>query len=79
MRGLGIESDEDIISKITYDLSDIKMLNLIRSSIINSVDENGNSIHTKEEAIEYLITKIKKNKKISLTDEVIAKKQKIMY
>jgi DNA-directed RNA polymerase II subunit RPB2 len=79
LRGLGIESDQDIISLITYDLNDTKMLNLIRSSIINSFDENGNVIHTKEEAIEYLITKIKKNKKISQTDENIANIQKKMY
>ena len=79
MRALGVEEDQRIISYITYDLDDTKMLNMIRPSIINSVDENNNPIRTKEEAIEYLITKIKRNKRISQTDENLAKIQKRMY
>ena len=55
------------------------MLNLLRPSVINSIDEAGNTIKTKEEAIEYLITKLKKNKRIFYADEKIAKIQKIMY
>ena len=79
MRALGVEEDQRIISYITYDLEDTKMLNMIRPSIINSVDENNNPIRTKEEAIEYLITKLKRNKRISQTDENLAKIQKRMY
>jgi len=79
MRALGIEEDERIISYITYDLTDNKMLNMIRTSINSSVDENNNPIKTKEEAIEFLITKLKRNKRISQTDEEIAKIQKRMY
>ena len=79
MRALGVESDQDIISYITYDLEDTKMLNLVRASVANCVDEAGVAIRTKEEATEYLITKLKRNKRISQTDEVIAKKQKKMY
>jgi DNA-directed RNA polymerase beta subunit len=79
MRALGVEEDQRIISYITYDLEDTKMLNSIRPSIISSVDENGNPIRTKEEAIEYLITKLKRNKRISQTDENLAKIQKRMY
>jgi len=79
MRALGIEEDQRIISYITYDLSDTKMLNLIRPSVIFSVDEEGNQIRTKEEATEYLIGKLKRNKRISQTDEVLAKIQKKMY
>jgi DNA-directed RNA polymerase beta subunit/intein/homing endonuclease len=79
MRALGIEEDQRIISYITYDLSDTKMLNLIRPSVIFSVDENGNQIRTKEEATEYLISKLKRNKRISQTDESLAKIQKKMY
>ena len=78
-RALGVESDQSIISHITYDLNDIKMINLIRPSVVQSVDELGNSIKTKEEAIEYLITKLKRNKRISQTDEDIAKIQKKLY
>lgn len=79
MRALGIESDQNIISYITYDLEDTKMLNLIRPSVTNSIDEFGNLIRTKEEAVEYLITKLKKNKRISQSDESIAKEQKKIY
>ena len=78
MRALGLESDKDIISNITYDLEDTEMLNLLRPSINYCEDENGNPIKTKEEAINYLITKVIKHRRISQTNEEIAKKQKIM-
>ena len=55
------------------------MLNYIRPSVAFSNDENGVPIRTKEEAIEYLITKLKKNKRISQSDESLAKIQKKMY
>ena len=79
MRALGVEADQNIISHITYDLEDTKMLNYIRPSVAFSNDENGVPIRTKEEAIEYLITKLKKNKRISQSDESLAKIQKKMY
>ncbi len=79
MRALGVEEDQRIISYITYDLSDTKMLNLVRPSTVNSADEEGNPIRTKEEAIEYLIGKLKRNKRISQSDEALAKIQKKMY
>ena len=79
MRALGVEADQNIISYITNDLEDTKMLNLVRPSVANSTDETGNSIRTKEEAIQYLITKLKKNKRISQSDESLAKVQKKMY
>jgi len=77
-RAFGIESDKDIISRITYDLNDIKMINLLRASMDKSVDDNGNSIKTKDEAIEYLSNKLRKNKMISQSDEALAKIQKKM-
>ena len=79
MRALGVEADQTIISHITYDLDDIKMMNTIRPSVANSMDDEGNMIRTKEEAIEYLITKLRRNKRISQTDEAVAKIQKKMY
>lgn len=79
MRALGVEADEDIISHITYDLEDTKMLNLVRPSVAFSNDDNDMPIRTKEEAIEYLISKLKRNKRISQTDENVAKIQKKMY
>ena len=79
MRALGVEEDQRIISHITYDLEDTQMLNLLRPSVIHSMDENSNVIRTKEEAIEYLITKLRRNKRISQSDEALAKIQKKMY
>ena len=78
MRALGVESDKEIISRITYDLTDTRMLNIIRPSCMLSVDEDGNQIRTREEAIDYLIEKLKRNKRISQTDEEMAKIQKKM-
>jgi DNA-directed RNA polymerase II subunit RPB2 len=78
MRALGVEADKNIISYLTYDLNDTKMLNLLRPSISNCTDEFGNIIKTKEEAIEYLISRLKKNKRISQSDEKIANFQKKM-
>ena len=78
MRALGVESDKEIISRITYDLTDTRMLNIIRPSCMLSVDEEGNQIRTREEAIDYLIEKLKRNKRISQTDEEMAKIQKKM-
>ncbi len=76
MRALGLENDYDIISNITYNIDDIKMINLLRPSINLCEDGNGNLIKSKEEAINFIITKINKSKKFNQFDEEIAKKQK---
>jgi len=76
LRAMGLESDQDILSNICYSLDDNKMINLLRPSLEFCQDENGNKIITKEEAINYLLTKINKSRRISQTDEELAKKQK---
>jgi len=77
-RALGIETDQDIMSKITYDLTDVKMINLLRKSMENSTDDQGVNIKTREEAVEYLASKLRKNRMISQTDEKLAKVQRKM-
>jgi len=77
-KAMGLETDQDIISNITYDLEDTKMLNLLRPSIAFCLDDEGNYIRTKEEAIQYLITKLKRNRRISKTDEDVANIQRRM-
>ena len=77
-RALGVETDQDIISKITYDLKDEKMINLLRSSMEYSIDDLGGTIKTREEAIEYLASKLRKNRMISQTDDKLAKIQRRM-
>jgi len=76
MRALGLENDFDIVSNITYDNDDIKMINLLRPSILFCEDENGNVIKTKEEAMNFLITKLNKAKRFSQTNEELVRKQK---
>lgn len=77
-RAMGLESDRDILANICYDLDNIKMINLLRPSIMFSQDEEGNYIRTKEEALNYLTSKVLKSKRINQTDETIAKKQKML-
>lgn len=76
MRALGVETDKEIISYITNDLEDNEMLNLIRPNLINNLTDGNEKINTREEAINYMIEKLKRNKRISQTNEDIAKKQK---
>lgn len=78
MRALGLESDQEILANICYNLDDVKMINLLRPSMVFSQDDDGNQVKTKEEAINYLINKLNKTRRISQTDEVLAKKQKMM-
>lgn len=77
-RALGLESDQEILANICYSLDNIKMLNLLRPSMMFSHDEEGNPIKTKEEAINFLTNRLNKTKRISQTDEELAKKQKAL-
>ena len=79
MRAFGLETDEEIISRITYNLQDVKMINLLRPSIAFCQDENGILIKTKEEALNYLITKINKSRRFSQVNEELATIQKTMF
>jgi len=76
LRALGLESDQEILSNICYTLDDIKMLNLLRPSMDFCQDDEGNKISTKEEAINYLISKINKSRRVSQSDPELAAKQK---
>mgnify|MGYP001216335088 CR=1 FL=1 len=78
-RALGLETDQDIIANCCYSLEDINMINLIKPSIDFPIDEEGNIIRTREQAIEYLITKVRRHRRISQTDEELAKQQKRIY
>lgn len=79
MRAMGLESDMDIIANITYNIDDVEMINMLRPSVSMCMDENEIIIKTKEEAVNYLITKLKRNKRISASDMNIATIQKKMY
>ena len=79
MRALGLEADYDILINITFNLEDIKMINLLRFSMLNCFDEEGNTIKTREEALIFLANKIAKNRRISSTDEELAKAQRRIF
>ena len=76
LRALGIETDKEIVARITNDLDDIQMINLLRNSLENCNDDEGNPIKTREEAIQFLLTKIKSGRRISQSDEAVATAQK---
>jgi DNA-directed RNA polymerase II subunit RPB2 len=75
LRALGIETDADIYRYIVYDMNDIDMLNIVKFSMNKAYEEvikleTGETfqIRTQEQAIQYLINKIKNNKRQSETD-----------
>ena len=83
LRALGIVSDKDIIDYITNDPKDINIQNIIRHSL-NEItiqgynDSDGNPIKIKDQdsAVLSLITKIKKFRKLTDTNEEIRDAQK---
>jgi len=79
LRALGIESDGELTARISNNLEDIPMVNMIRESLNNSVTEDSKVIKTRDEAIDYLITKLKSNRRIIQSDETLAYQQKKIY
>jgi DNA-directed RNA polymerase II subunit RPB2 len=59
MRALGIETDHDILKCIVYDMNDIDMIELVRTSIDMCRNEEGKKIHTKQEAYDILLNKFR--------------------
>lgn len=80
MRALGIESDADIINYCVYDQLDIEMVNMLRIAIENSKMETNNvKITSREDAVDYLITKMRTVKKYNETDKFIRQQEKRMH
>ena len=79
LRALGVESDLDIIKWITYNTNDTEMINIIRESLTKSEDLDETRITNKEQAIEYLLAKLKKQRKYTETDQDIKNTQRRMY
>lgn len=78
-RALGLESDRKIIDFITYDEHDTDMIDIIRASLDSCVNDKGVKIASQEEAIEYLIPKLRVLKKYTETDAETKKLQKQMH
>ena len=79
MRALGIESDRDIIDYIVYNEKDLDMVNMVRMSLDGTLNDKGVKIQTQEDAIEYLLTKMRVIKKYSETDKVVKQQQKKLH
>lgn len=84
MRALGVESDKDIINYIVYDKNDVDMLNIVRVALENSKTETtekdkGEKLRNKEDALKYLITKMRVVKKYNETDAKIRDLEKKMH
>ena len=80
LRALGVESDSDIINYIVYDHEDNDMINTVRMALEASVpDDTENKIITQEDALSYLIGKMKVVKKYNESDKNIRIVEKKMH
>jgi len=59
LKALGMESDKNIIEYITGDINDADMIEIIRNSISACKNEKNIQISTQEDAIDFLIPKLK--------------------
>lgn len=78
-RALGLESDRDIIDYIAYDEHDTDMVDLIRLTLDNCKTDKGVKISSQEEAIDYLIPKLRVLKKYTESDSNTKMLQKQMH
>lgn len=76
-RALGLESDRDIINYITYDEHDAEMVDLVRISLDACKNDKNQKINTQEEALDYLINKMREVKQYSEDKEERKKQQKL--
>lgn len=79
LRALGVESDLDIIKWITYNTNDTEMINIIRESLTKADDGEESRITNKEQAIEFLLAKLKKQRKYTEADQDIKNIQRRLY
>lgn len=79
IRALGIESDRDIVNYIVYDENDHDMIDALRVSIDECKNEKGEKIQTQQDAIDYLVSKMRIIKKYSETDKNIKYQQKRLH
>lgn len=65
LKALGLDTDRNIINYITHDDQDTDMMEILRASFENCVSEKNNKISTQDEALDFLISKMKIIKKYS--------------
>jgi DNA-directed RNA polymerase beta subunit len=79
LRALGMKSDKQIIDYITYDSHDSDMIDLIRLTLDACKGEKGSKISTQDEAIDFLLPKIRIPKKYTESDKETKQNQKKMH
>ena len=85
LRALGITTDKDIMDYITNSPDDNLMSNILRDSLKDNImcslktDNNDIMVKEQDQAIEALISRVKRWRKISDTDEEDRQKQKKMF
>lgn len=87
MRALGVESSKDIVALCTHDLENNEMADLIRHSLNdtattvmgeNEKEKKGSMILKQEDALDYLISKLKIKRRFTETDKQTKAQQKKM-
>lgn len=78
-KALGVETDRDIINYITYDENDHDMIDLLRTSMDECKTDKGIRINTREDALQYLTTKMRVFKKYTETDKNVKNQQKRLH
>jgi DNA-directed RNA polymerase II subunit RPB2 len=79
-KALGIVSDFDIINLCCYDINDKFMIEVLRTTIDNCIDtENNVVIQTQEQALDYLISKMKVIKRYTESNKMTKYEQKKLH
>jgi DNA-directed RNA polymerase II subunit RPB2 len=79
MRALGLESDRDIINYSVYDEHDIDMVDVAKISLKSCCTDKDVKIQTQQDAIDYLITKLRVLRRYTETDKDVKLMQKKMH
>jgi DNA-directed RNA polymerase II subunit RPB2 len=79
LKALGLRTDKNIIEYTTYDVNDTDMIEVIRHSLDGCKTDKGVKISTQEDAVDYLLTKIKILRKYNEKDRDIKHMQKKQF
>jgi DNA-directed RNA polymerase II subunit RPB2 len=79
LRALGLESDSDIVDWIAYDRNDNKITNILRESLTKAVSAENIGIRNQNDALDYLATKLKRQRRYTESDEETKLAQQRLY
>lgn len=77
MRLFGIETDKELMDYIVGDSADVEMMELVKTAIMQTVNDKGVVIRTQDEAENYLVNKIRIIKNYSNDKDIRAKEKKL--